>query len=104
MPEILIAEIAGVLLRLFLKEARDARHAIPAELPDITTEAMQLPVSSRAELAKKLVESLDFTEENATRAAGAAGAIRRRDDVRSGRVQTTPGEQVRAEIRQMPGQ
>ena len=73
-------------------------------IDQITTEAMQLPVSSRAELAEKLVESLDFTEDDATQKAWAAEAIRRRDDVRSGRVQTIPGEQVMAEIRQMLGQ
>lgn len=73
-------------------------------IDQLTTEAMQLPASSRAELAEKLVESLDFTEDDATRAAWAAEAIRRRDDVRSGRVQTIPGEQVMAEIRQMFGQ
>jgi putative addiction module component (TIGR02574 family) len=64
---------------------------------------MQLPVSSRAELAEKLVESLDFTEDDTVRTAWAVEAIRRRDDVRSGRVQTIPGEQVMAEIRQMLG-
>ena len=73
-------------------------------LAQITTEAMQLPVSSRAELAEKLVESLDFTEDDAMRKAWAAEAIQRRDDVRSGKVQTIPGEQVLAEIRQMLGQ
>ena len=73
-------------------------------LDQITTEAMQLPVSSRAELAEKLVESLDFTEDDAMRKAWTAEAIQRRDDVRSGRVQTIPGEQVLAEIRQMLGQ
>ena len=77
---------------------------MPLTIDQITTEAMQLPVSSRAELAEKLVESLDFPEDGDTQRAWTAEAIRRRDDVRSGRVQTTPGEQVRAEIRQMPGQ
>ncbi len=72
-------------------------------IDQITSEAMQLPVSSRAELAEKLVESLDFTEDDTVRTAWAAEAIRRRDDVRSGRVQTIPGEQVLAEIRQMLG-
>jgi putative addiction module component (TIGR02574 family) len=72
-------------------------------IDQITSEAMQLPVSSRAELAEKLVESLDFTEDDTVRTAWAVEAIRRRDDVRSGRVQTIPGEQVMAEIRQMLG-
>lgn len=76
---------------------------MPLTIDQITTEAMQLSVSSRAELAEKLVESLDFPEDDDIRRAWATEAIRRRDDVRSGRVQTIPGEQVLAEIRQMLG-
>jgi len=76
---------------------------MPLTIDQITSEAMQLPVSSRAELAEKLVESLDFPEDGDMKRAWAAEAIRRRDDVRSGRVQTIPGEQVLAEIRQMLG-
>ncbi len=68
---------------------------------EITTEAMQLSVSSRAELAEKLVESLDFSEEGDVQQAWSKEAIQRRDDVRSGKVQTIPGEQVLAEVRQM---
>jgi len=69
----------------------------------IAAEAMQLPVSSRAELAEKLVESLDFSEDAEVRRAWAAEAIRRRDGVRSGKVKTIPGEQVLAEVRRMLG-
>ncbi len=76
---------------------------MPLTIDQITTEAMQLSVSSRAELAEKLVESLDFTEDDDIQRAWATEAIRRRDDVRSGRVQTIPGEQVLAEVRQMLG-
>ncbi len=68
---------------------------------EITTEAMQLSMSSRAELAEKLVGSLDFSEENDVQRAWAEEAIQRRDDVRFGKVQTIPGEQVLAEVRQM---
>ena len=71
---------------------------------ELTTEAMQLPVSSLAELAEKLVASLDFASDNAKRAASPTEAIRRRDDVHSGRVQTIPGERVLGEIRQTLGQ
>ena len=77
---------------------------MPLTIDQITTEAMQLPVSSRAELAEKLVESLDFPEHDDIRRAWAAEAISRRDEVRSGRVQTIPGEQVLAEVRRMLGQ
>lgn len=68
---------------------------------EITIEAMQLSLSSRAELAEKLVESLDFSEENDVQRAWAEAAIQRRDDVRFGKVQTIPSEQVLAEVRQM---
>ena len=76
---------------------------MPLTIDQITTEAMQLSVSSRAELAEKLVESLDFSEDDDLQRIWATEAIRRRDDVRSGRVQTIPGEQVLAEVRQMLG-
>ena len=77
---------------------------MPLTIDQITTAAMQLPVCSRAELAEKLVESLDFSENDDIQRAWAAEALRRRDDVRSGKVQTIPGEQVLAEVRRMLGQ
>ncbi len=70
-------------------------------LDQITAEAMHLAVSSRAELAEKLVESLDFAEDTEIQQAWAAEAIRRRDEVRKGRVKTIPSEDVIAEIREM---
>lgn len=73
-------------------------------IDQLTTEAMHLPASSRAELAERLVESLDFSEEDEIQQAWAAEAIRRRDEVRSGEVKTIPGEVVLAEIREMLGQ
>ncbi len=73
-------------------------------IDQLTTEAMHLPVSSRAELAERLVESLDFSEEDEIQQAWAAEAIRRRDEVRSGEVKTIPGDVVLAEIREMLGQ
>ena len=76
---------------------------MPLTIDQIATEAMQLPVSARAELAEKLVESLDFSEDSDVQRVWATEAIRRRDDVRSGRVQTIPGEQVLAEVRRMLG-
>ncbi len=73
-------------------------------LEQITSEAMHLSVASRAELAEKLVESLDFSENQDLQQAWVSEAIRRRDDVRSGRIQTIPGEQVFDEVRRMLGQ
>ena len=81
----------------------DHRRVIPLTIDQIATEAMQLPVSSRAELVEKLVESLDFSEDDDVQRAWATEAIRRRDEVRSGRIQTVPGGQVLDEVRRMLG-
>jgi len=72
-------------------------------IDQLTEEAMQLPSSSRALLAERLVESLSAAEVDAVQKLWAAEAVRRRDDVRSGRVQTIPGEQVLAEVRSLVG-
>jgi putative addiction module component (TIGR02574 family) len=76
---------------------------MPLTLDQLTEEAMHLPPKSRAELAEKLVESLDFPQSDDVQAAWAAEAIRRRDDVRSGRVTPIPGDEVIAEVRRIVG-
>jgi len=72
-------------------------------LDQITDEAMQLPAESRVLLADKLVESLDSEELDEIRRLWAAEAIRRRDEIRSGRVKAIPGEQVLDEVRRLVG-
>ena len=69
----------------------------------LAEEAMHLSPASRAELAEKIVTSLDFSENDAVRQLWAAEAIRRRDEVRSGLVQAVPGEEVLAEVRRAVG-
>ncbi len=64
---------------------------------------MRLPVTSRALLADKIVESLDFAEADEIQSAWAAESVRRRDEVRSGKVKPIPGEQVLAEVRRLVG-
>lgn len=76
---------------------------MPLTFDQLAEEAMQLPPSSRALLAEKMVESLDAGERDEVERAWAAEAIRRRDEVRSGRVQPIPGEQVLAEVRSAIG-
>ncbi len=76
---------------------------MPFTLEQLAEEAMHLPAASRAELAEKLVGSLDFTEDSAVQKLWAAEAIQRRDEVRSGQVQPIPGEQVLAEVRRIVG-
>ena len=76
---------------------------MPLTLDQLAKEAMQLPASSRALLAERMVESLDAGERDEVERAWAAEAVRRRDEVRSGRVQPIPGEQVLAEVRNAVG-
>ncbi len=66
----------------------------------ITEEALSLPSEARALLADRLVESLDPAEDGYVRQLWAVEACRRRDDVRAGRVQTIPGEEALARVRQ----
>ncbi len=65
----------------------------------IAEEALSLPSEARALLADRLVESLDPAEDEAIRQLWVAEACRRRDDVRSGRVQTIPGDDALAQVR-----
>jgi putative addiction module component (TIGR02574 family) len=76
---------------------------MPLTMEQLAEEAMQLPVTSRALLADKIVESLDFAEPDEIRRAWAAEAMRRRDEIRSGKVKPVPGEEVIGEVRRMVG-
>lgn len=63
--------------------------------------ALSLPSEARALLADRLAESLDPLEDSHIRKLWADEALRRRDDVRSGRVKTIPGEEALLHIQQM---
>jgi putative addiction module component (TIGR02574 family) len=76
---------------------------MPLTIDQLEQEAMQLPAPSRALLAEKLVESLDATELDQIQKRWVAEALRRRDEVRSGRVKPIPGEQVMEEARRKVG-
>jgi putative addiction module component (TIGR02574 family) len=65
----------------------------------IAEAALSLPSEARALLADRLVESLDPAEDGLARELWSAEAVRRRDEVRSGRVQTIPGEEALARVR-----
>ena len=65
----------------------------------IAEEALGLPSEARALLADRLVESLDPAEDGQIRRLWAAAALRRRDEVRSGRVKTIPGDEAVARVR-----
>ena len=65
----------------------------------IATEALSLPSEARALLADRLVESLDPAEDGTVRELWVNEALRRRDDVRSGRIKTIPSDEALARVR-----
>lgn len=65
----------------------------------IADEALALPSEARALLADRLVESLDPAEDGYIRQLWVAESLRRRDDVRSGRVKTIPSDEALARVR-----
>ena len=73
--------------------------AIPVE--KLTEEMLALPSDARALLADRLVESLDPISDESIRVLWVAEAIRRRNEVRSGTVQTIPAEAILAEARSL---
>lgn len=70
---------------------------------EITEAAIRLEPSARAALADKLIESLESEEPDEIQRLWAAEAIRRRDEVRAGKVQPVAGEQVLEEVRRLVG-
>lgn len=62
---------------------------------------MKLPAEVRAELVEELVESLEIPEDGSIQREWIDESVRRRDEVRSGEVETVPCDQVFAEVRAM---
>ena len=65
----------------------------------LAEQAMNLPAESRARLADLLVESLDADELGPIDRLWVEEAKRRRDEVRSGRVETIEGEEALQKVR-----
>ncbi len=70
----------------------------------VAEEALALPSEARALLADRLVESLDPAEDGLVRQLWVSEARRRRDDVRSGRVKTIPGDEALAKGKRPRGE
>ena len=66
---------------------------------ELLTDVLQLPAEERAEVAHRLLLSLDESpdEENAE-AEWTSELVRRAEDIRQGRVKTVPWEEVEARI------
>ena len=67
-------------------------------IEQLTEEILSLPSESRAFLADKLVESLEFDTDSAIQAVWVTEAKRRRDEVRHGSIQPIPGEDALAQV------
>ena len=72
-------------------------------IEQLAAEALNLPSEERALLADRLVESLDAAALNHLDELWMAEAQRRLEEVRSGRVQTIPGEEAAARVRRALG-
>lgn len=70
-------------------------------IEQLTEEVLSLPSESRALLAEKLVESLEFDTDALIQAVWTTEAKRRRDEIRSGTVQPIPGEEAIAQVRRL---
>jgi putative addiction module component (TIGR02574 family) len=67
----------------------------------LTKEILSLPSVSRALLAEKLVESLEFDTDSTIQTTWVTEVKRRRDEIRNGTVTPIPGEEALAQVRQL---
>ena len=67
----------------------------------LTKELLSLPSISRAMLAEKLIESLEFDTDPTIQATWTAEAKKRRNAVRDGSVQTIEGEDALSQVRRL---
>jgi Putative addiction module component len=74
---------------------------IMRSLEQLTEELLSLPSASRALLADKLVESLEFDTDPTIQEAWVMQAKQRRDEVRNGSVQPIYGEEALEQVRQL---
>ena len=72
-------------------------------LDQIAAEILLLPNISRAMLADKLIESLEFDIDTNIQSAWISVAKQRRDEVRDGVVRVIDGDEALAQIRQSTG-
>ena len=70
-----------------------------ATFEDVAEQALSLPAEARARLADLLVESLDADVLSDIDRVWLTEARRRRDEVRSGRVQSIPGDEALQQVR-----
>jgi hypothetical protein len=67
-------------------------------LDRLTAEILSLPSASRAILADKLIESLEFDIDTSIQSAWSSEVKKRRDEVRDGSVRVIPGDDALAQV------
>ena len=70
-------------------------------IEQLMKEILSLPSASRALLADKLIESLEFDTNSTIQTTWIAEAKRRRDEIREGLVQPILGEEGLAQVRRL---
>ena len=70
-------------------------------IDQLMNEMLSLPSVSRAMLADRLVESLEFDTDLTIQTAWIAESRRRRDEVQEGLVQPVAGEEALKQVRQL---
>lgn len=68
-------------------------------LKDIAAEALELPLTARAELASQLLDSLDDLSEEENEQLWAKEAERRYAEYKAGKIEAVPAEEVFARLR-----
>ena len=69
------------------------------ELKELAAEALELPLTERADLATQLLHSLEDISEQDTDALWAEEAELRYSEYKAGKVKATPAEEVFARLR-----
>lgn len=72
-------------------------------IEQLTEELLALPPASRALLAEKLVESLEFDADLTVQATWLTEAKQRRNEIRNGSVQPIPGDEALSQVRRLLG-
>lgn len=71
---------------------------MPLNASELFEAGLALPPSVRKDVALRLLDSIEVTEQESVDAAWNAEVSSRLDDIRDVKVQTIPGEQVFAEL------
>jgi len=69
------------------------------DLKDIAAEALELPLTARAELARQLLDSLDDLTEEENDQLWAQEAERRYAEYKAGNIEAVPADEVFARLR-----